>query len=63
MLEHTPKARRGARHAVRSTKQPVQPGQRSKSEVHEWETARWKHQVEAEARHRPKKELHGESVD
>lgn len=63
MLDHTPKARRGARQAVRSTKQPVQPGQRSKAEVPDWESARWKHRVEAEARHRLKKELHGESVD
>ena len=63
MRDHTPKARRDARHPPRSTKQPARPSPRGDAGVHEWETVRWKHQVEAEARHRLKRELHGESVD
>ena len=63
MLGHTPKTARSARHPVRSPRQPVGLSPRRDAAVPEWETARWKHQVEAEARHRLKKELHGESVD
>jgi hypothetical protein len=63
MRDHTPNARRTAHRPVRSTGRPVRPSPRGDAGVREWETARWKHQVEAEARHRLKKELRGESVD
>jgi hypothetical protein len=61
MLDRIRKSRRKAPQAVPSHDQPLRP--RTRGDVPEWETARWKHQVEAEARHRLKKELHGDTVD
>jgi hypothetical protein len=58
MRYRTPKPRRKAPLPVRS---PAQP--RRRGGLPEWETVKWKHQVEAEARHRLKRELHGDSVD
>jgi hypothetical protein len=62
MPDHAPETRRFARRPLRPAKEPARPAPRGASEPHEWETERWKHQVEAEARSRLKKELRGEEV-
>jgi len=48
---------------MRSTSpRPLRACRRSDVAVPEWQTLKWKHRVEGEARRRLKKELRGESV-